>query len=116
MVVLVGVVSRCARCAELGPQGVGAEGAAGCIAVALDDLAVGISFCDQAFCAVEVVGALVVGSLAQSASERVITVGGDDGITCIVYFDSYKSRIFLIFIAVESKQHGCTPREESTYL
>jgi len=94
MVVLVGVVSRCGLGAGGGyfqPQGVGGEGAARCIAVALRELAVAVCFSDQAFCAVEVVGgvglAAIVQRLADASAEGVVTVRRDDGVARVVDFD-----------------------------
>jgi len=94
MVVLVGVVSRCGLGAGrryFHPQGIGGEGAARCIAVALRELAVAVRFGNEAFCTVEVVGgvglAAVVQRLADASAKRVVTVACDDGVTGIVYFD-----------------------------
>jgi len=94
MIVLIGVIRRRRLCTArryFHPQGVGAEGAARCIAVALRELAVAVRFGNEAFCAVEVVGgvglAAVVQRLADASAEGVVTIGGDDGVTGIVDFD-----------------------------
>ena len=94
MVVLVGVVSRCGLGAGrryFHPQGIGGEGAARCIAVALRELAVAVRFGNEAFCTVEVVGgvglAAVVQRLADASAKRVVTIGGDDGVARVVDFD-----------------------------
>ena len=93
MIILIGVISR----RRLGaarryfhPQGVGAEGAAWCIAVTLRELAVAVRFGNEAFCTVEVVGgvglAAVVQRLADASAKRVVTIGGDDGVARVVDF------------------------------
>jgi len=94
MVVLVGVIRRRRLCAArryFHPQGVGAEGAARCIAVALRELAVAVGFGNEAFCAVEVVGgvglAAVVQRLADASAEGVVAVRRDDGVARVVDFD-----------------------------
>ena len=94
MIVLIGVIRRRRLCTArryFHPQGVGAEGAARCIAVALRELAVAVGFGNEAFCAVEVVGgvglAAVVQRLADASAEGVVTVRRDDGVARVVDFD-----------------------------
>ena len=94
MIILIGVISR----RRLGaarryfhPQGVGAEGAAWCIAVTLRELAVAVRFGNEAFCTVEVVGgvglATVVQRFADASAEGVVAVRRNDGVARVVYFD-----------------------------